>query len=103
MVLLNAWEESELYQLIWELNSECPGWSWAEKLRAARSTVNELLFRGWIILHRYKHPNCDWVAVDPEDYEAILADPLNWEPPDPDRWTYLIDMTDEGKKQTASD
>lgn len=99
IVLLNAWEESELYHIIWELNSVCPDWSTAKKLSAARATVGELLSRGWIVLHRYKYPNYDWVAVDPADHRAILAEPLSWEPPASDRWTYLIDVTDEGRKQ----
>ena len=99
MLLWAAWEESDLYVVLGEVNTEFPDLTQEQKTATARSTVEQLLSRGWISLYRYKWPRGDWQTIDSKDYESILLNQASWAPPGEGEWAYCIDVTEQGKRQ----
>ena len=101
MLLLAAWEESDIWIAEMELNTELfSDLTPAQKRATAISTIQRLLALRRISLHRYQWPRGDWQIIDPQDYERILSDPTSWEPPDDDGgWAYGIHSTERGEKE----
>ena len=96
-ILINAWEEAEIFFLIDEMKSFYPEMKWADRYEIAKDTTIEMLRRGWIKLYWNTLECRDWNEVDPSEFEKVLMDKKNWEPPSDGRPIYLIDVTELGK------
>ena len=91
-IMVNAQEESDLYQVVWDFNSLYPSVLPAERLSGAKSTVLDLLEKKKIELHRYKYPFGEWEIIDPSRWNSVIELSSNWESTSPRR--YGISLTD---------
>lgn len=96
-ILWVAYEESDLFEVVWELNTRYPSVPPLERIRMAKSIVSDLLRKKWIALFRYERPRGKWEEIDQSQWQSVIDLSDNWEPTCP--WRYLIDVTEDGKRQ----
>jgi hypothetical protein len=84
IVLSGAQEPNyNLYEIVWELNSQFPDAPLSEKYRAPASAIRELFARGWI--HFFKESlepdgGSRYQDFIPADLDALLENPVTWYP-----------------------
>lgn len=89
---------SGLWEVVWEINSRYGELSETERLVLARQVVRDLASRGWVALYRCQEPYGDMVPLSPEEYDEVLLNPANWEPPTADSVSIRIGATEAGER-----
>ena len=101
-VLWLAFEESELYQVIWELNTRYPNRSEAEKREIAKETVFKLVQKGWITLNEFIFPSGQKHQMSTDQADIVLEEESSWGVPIKGNVAYMILLTDLGESQITT-
>jgi hypothetical protein len=91
-VILEMLEEDEygLYEVIWSLNTLHPDAGAAEKVRAARAAMRELLNENHIALSRAVWASQRRESIPPSEALRLIETLDAWAPPDSDKGEYLV-------------
>jgi hypothetical protein len=84
-IVLRGAQESNynLYEVVWDLNTQFSTAPLSEKYRAATAAIHELFVRGWIHFfkeHRDVDGNSQYEDFAPENIDTFLANPVTWYP-----------------------